>query len=132
MQVLVVGGEDGVMRILDLRADKAQQSFQVHATRVRGVAPLLPERTSSSEAADSAAQLVGTAASDGLIRLWDLRSTGAPIWSLENRKQIMAMFQSRAWNVLKPDGSSPTQANSQPSMQRDTRSLHVQLVEDGQ
>jgi len=79
MQVIVVGGEDGVMRILDLRADEAQQSFQAHATRVRGVAPLLSESASSSGAADSAAQLVGTAASDGLIRLWDLRSTGTPL-----------------------------------------------------
>jgi WD40 repeat protein len=68
-----VGGEDGSLRTLDLRTNRAQSTVQAHGMRVRGVAALLPGETSGSEPA----HLVGSAASDGFIRLWDLRNRGA-------------------------------------------------------
>ena len=73
MQVIIVGGEDGSLRILDLRTDQVQSAVQAHGMRVRGVAALSAGEASGSEPA----HLVGSAATDGFIRLWDLRSTGA-------------------------------------------------------
>lgn len=73
MQVILVGGEDGSLRILDLRAGEVQTAVQAHGTRVRGVAGLFPE---TDAAGSQPAHRVGSAASDGLIRLWDLRNTG--------------------------------------------------------
>ncbi len=73
MQVIVVGGEDGSLRTLDLRTDGVQSTLKAHGTRVRGVAALSPGDASDSEPAHQ----VASAATDGFIRLWDLRNTGA-------------------------------------------------------
>ena len=81
---LRTGSEDGSLRVWDTRTGAvAAQVEQAHSTRIRGLVVLDHLRVASKAAAaaadedvDAPAELpsrVGTAASDGVIRLWDLR-----------------------------------------------------------
>ena len=73
MQVIAVGCENGCLQLLDNRTGVIEQSIeQAHSSRIRGVAAV--SAPGQSEGAQSAC--VGSASSDGAIKLWDLRSTG--------------------------------------------------------
>ncbi len=59
--------------MLDARSAAPEQALRrAHASRIRGVACIR-----AAAAGDGAASLAGTAASDGTLRLWDLRRLGA-------------------------------------------------------
>lgn len=70
-QVLALGGEDGSLTAWDVRTSTPGLSLpRAHAARIRGVAPL-------AAAAGGGAWALGAASSDGVVRLWDMRSAGA-------------------------------------------------------
>ncbi|KAK9909782.1 hypothetical protein WJX75_007404 [Coccomyxa subellipsoidea] len=106
--VILVGGEDGSLRTLDLRTNRAQSTVQAHGMRVRGVAALLPGETSGSEPA----HLVGSAASDGFIRLWDLRNRGAagssqaqPLCEASTKAETVVEFPEEAPKKMKKNAA---------------------------
>lgn len=73
MQVIAIGCEDGGLQLLDTRTGVIEQAIEkAHSSRIRGVAAV--PALGQSEGAESAC--VGSASSDGAVKLWDLRSTG--------------------------------------------------------
>ena len=73
MQVIAIGCEDGCLQLLDTRSGVIEQRVEkAHSSRIRGVAAI--SALSQNEGAESAC--VGSASSDGAVKLWDLRSTG--------------------------------------------------------
>ena len=73
MQVIAIGCENGCLQLLDTRSGLIEQRVEkAHSSRIRGMAAVPPPGQSAS--AESAC--VGSASSDGAVRLWDLRSTG--------------------------------------------------------
>lgn len=74
-QVVAIGCENGSLQLLDTRTGAIEHSIaNAHSARIRGVAAV--PALSPSDAAGCS--FLGTASSDGAVKLWDLRSTGGP------------------------------------------------------
>ena len=70
LQVVAIGCEDGSLLLLDARSGAVEHaSERAHTARIRGVAAVF-----SPHASEAASTYVGSASSDGAIKLWDLRS----------------------------------------------------------
>jgi WD40 repeat protein len=83
-KMLLTGGEDGSMHILRLTNDEKKKTLQhgiikqAHATRIKGIVVVNPSSTSASSS-----MLCGSAASDGVIKLWNLTTIIAQFRSSE-------------------------------------------------
>lgn len=70
--VLYTGGEDRGITAWDLSSGKVSSRIEgAHATRVKGVV-VFDDRKNGSELSN----LIASASSDGIIRIWDVRTTG--------------------------------------------------------
>lgn len=76
MQVIAIGGDKGKLSLLDLRSKKVEQTVHAHSARIRGVAALSSTSGQTAEGSGDIAAMLGTASTDGRIRLWDLRRPG--------------------------------------------------------
>lgn len=78
-KILLAGGEDGSMHIIRLNSDKKKKTLQhgsikqAHATRIKGIIVVVNPASSS--------MLCGSAASDGVIKLWNLTTIIAQLTS---------------------------------------------------
>jgi len=73
VQVVTIGCEDGSLQLLDTRTAAIEHSIEkAHSSRIRGVSAV-PALGPSEGAAST---FMGSASSDGDVKLWDLRSTG--------------------------------------------------------
>ena len=70
LQVVAIGCENGSLLLLDARSGAVEHvSERAHTARIRGVAAV-----PSPHASEAASTYVGSASSDGAVKLWDLRS----------------------------------------------------------
>ena len=74
LQVVAIGCENGSLLLLDARSGAVEHTnAHAHTARIRGVAAVpLPH------ASEAASTYVGSASSDGAVKLWDLRSASKP------------------------------------------------------
>ena len=70
LQVVAIGCENGSLLLLDARSGAVEHASEhAHTARIRGVAAV-----PSPHASEAASTYVGSASSDGAVKLWDLRS----------------------------------------------------------
>mmetsp|Transcript_6896 Transcript_6896/g.11861 ORF Transcript_6896/g.11861 Transcript_6896/m.11861 type:complete len:350 (-) Transcript_6896:162-1211(-) len=101
--VLVTGGEDRVIKVWDARSGSCSGTSGAHQNRIRGVV-LLP---GDSDSDSDGARLVGTASSDGLVRVWDLRALAKPVVDHQTARRLTCIA---ATNV--PSGPDETLSSS--------------------
>jgi protein MAK11 len=93
--LLITGGEDSVVRAWDTRTGKQAWSIaNAHTNRIRGLA-IVGSNLGSDEHSSGLYDLISSASSDGMVRVWDSRMvdtpTPAPIMEAETKARLTCL-----------------------------------------